>query len=91
MRRVDDNLSASKQARLRSFVNPFFVNHPENSAAYYTLLRGWCAIFLWPLGGDAVCQQAYIGRCHSALSWHLAMQRRKKLQTIHNFKEGNRT
>lgn len=40
--------SLSKQtsiARLRFFVNPFFVNHRENAAVYYTLLREWCAVF----------------------------------------------
>ena len=40
--------TVSKQAsvaRLRFFVNPFFVNHRENAVVYCTLLRAWYAIF----------------------------------------------
>ena len=45
MLRIATICQQASVARLRFFVNPFFVNHRENAAAYYTLLRVWCAVF----------------------------------------------
>lgn len=39
MLRIATICQQASVARLRFFVNPFFVNHRENAAAYYTLLR----------------------------------------------------